>query len=105
MVDPMLPEELNLATMAETLGKSPDYIVLRRLAPRPEFASFEGPATKTDILLDVETTGLAAARDETIEFATVKFNYLPDDRMARIADVFSSCNVPSKSDTRGNHRP
>ena len=58
MVDPMLPEEVNLATMAETLAKSQDYRVLRRLIPRTEFASCEGQMTKTGIMLDVETTGL-----------------------------------------------
>ena len=39
MVDPLPPEDINLAAMAETLGKSPDYRVLRRLVPRTEFDS------------------------------------------------------------------
>jgi DNA polymerase-3 subunit epsilon len=76
MIDPMSPEELNLAAMAETLAKSPDYRVLRRLTPRTEFASSDGQVTKTVILLDVETTGLNTARDEVIELAMVKFTYL-----------------------------
>jgi DNA polymerase-3 subunit epsilon len=32
---------------------------------------------------------------EIIELATVKFDYLPDDRIARVTDVFSSFNEPS----------
>lgn len=80
--------------MAEMLSKSPDYRVLRRLTPRTEFASCDGQATKTGILLDVETTGLNTAHDEIIELAMVKFDYLPDDRIARITDVFSSFNEP-----------
>jgi len=94
MVDPMPSEEVNLAAMAETLAKSGDYRVLRRLAPRTEFASFEGQATRTGIMLDVETTGLDTAKDEVIELAMVKFTYLPDDRIARITDIYSSFNEP-----------
>ncbi|MDB5607088.1 MAG: polymerase subunit epsilon [Bradyrhizobium sp.] len=93
----MPPEEISLATMAETLAKSPDYRVLRRLTPRTEFASCQGQATKTGILLDVETTGLDTARDEIIELAMVKFTYLPDDRVGQITDVFSSFNQPQNS--------
>ena len=94
MVDPMPSEEVNLAAMAETLAKSQDYRVLRRLVPRTEFASFEGQTTRTGIMLDVETTGLDTAKDEIIELAMVKFTYLPDDRIARITDIFSSFNEP-----------
>jgi hypothetical protein len=56
MVDPMPPDKLNLAAMADELGKSPDYRVLRRLVPGTEYASSDGHATKTGIMLDVETT-------------------------------------------------
>ncbi len=43
----------------------------------------------------METTGLDAARDEVIELAMVKFTYLPDGRIVRIADTFTSFNEPS----------
>jgi DNA polymerase III subunit epsilon len=88
-------ESINLAEMAETLAKSPDYRVLRKLVPRDEFAACEGQDTKTGILLDVETTGLNTSQDEIIELAMVKFTYLPDDRIATVTGVFSSFNEPS----------
>jgi DNA polymerase-3 subunit epsilon len=93
-VDPMPFEEFSLATMAETLAKSPDYRVLRRLIPRTEFTPCDGQPTRTGIMLDVETTGLDTARDEVIELAMVKFTYLSDDRVGQITDVFSSFNQP-----------
>ena len=91
----MPSDELDLAAIAETLARSPDYRVLRRLTPRTEFASCEGQPTKVGILIDVETTGLNTAQDEIIELAMVKFEYLPDDRIAKITGVFSSFNEPS----------
>jgi DNA polymerase-3 subunit epsilon len=91
----MLSNEIDLAVMAEALIKSPNYRVLRRLTPRTEFAPCAGQTTKTGILIDVETTGLNTSQDEIIELAMLKFDYLPDDRIARITDVFSSFNEPS----------
>ncbi|MHB0772318.1 3'-5' exonuclease [Bradyrhizobium sp. 1.29L] len=90
----MTSNEINLTAIADILSRSPDYRVLRRLTPRTEFAPCDGQTTKTGILLDVETTGLNTAQDEIIELAMVKFDYLTDDRIARITDVFSSFNEP-----------
>ncbi|MHC2255752.1 DNA polymerase III epsilon subunit-like protein [Bradyrhizobium embrapense] len=91
----MSDNELTLAAMAEELAKSPDYRVLRRLLPRTNFVSSGNHNTKTAVLLDVETTGLDQRNDEVIELGMVKFDYLPDGRIVRIRDVFSSFNEPT----------
>lgn len=62
MADPISSDRGDLAMMADTLAKSPDYRVLRRLVPRTEFAPHGGQAMKIGVMLDVETTGLT--RDE-----------------------------------------
>jgi DNA polymerase-3 subunit epsilon len=92
----MLENDLTLAAMAEALAKSADYRVLRRLVPRKTLAASIGQSTKTGILLDVETTGLDQRKDEVVELGMVKFDYLPDGRIAGIKDVFSSFNEPSE---------
>ena len=92
----MLENDLTLAAMAEALAKSTDYRVLRRLVPRKTFTASIGQSTKTGILLDVETTGLDQRKDEVVELGMVKFDYLPDGRIAGIKDVFSSFNEPSE---------
>jgi DNA polymerase-3 subunit epsilon len=91
-----MPEnDLTLAAMAEALARSTDYRVLRRLVRRETFTPSNGQATKTGILLDVETTGLDQRKDEVIELGMVKFDYLPDGRIAGLRDTFTSFNEPS----------
>jgi DNA polymerase-3 subunit epsilon len=93
---PMLENDPALAAMAEALAKSADYRVLRRLVPREIFTSSIGQNTKTGILLDVETTGLDQQKDEIIELGMVKFDYLPDGRIASLREVYTSFNEPSE---------
>jgi DNA polymerase-3 subunit epsilon len=91
----MLQNDLSLAAMADALAKTGDYRVLRRLVPRTTFVPSIGEDTKTGVLIDVETTGLDQQKDEIIELGMVKFDYLPDGRIAGLRDVFTSFNEAS----------
>ncbi|MGY4510221.1 3'-5' exonuclease [Bradyrhizobium sp. USDA 3650] len=92
----MLQDTTDLAAMADTLARSPDYRVLRRLVPRPTSMPASGRETRTGILLDTETTGLDHAMDEIIELGMVKFEYTPDGRIVGVRDTFSAFNEPSE---------
>lgn len=90
----MFQDTISLAAMAETLNRSPDYRVLRRLVPRPTSQPTIGQEFKTGILLDTETTGLDHASDEVIELGMVKFAYAPDGCIVGVRDTFSAFNEP-----------
>jgi DNA polymerase-3 subunit epsilon len=91
----MFQDVITLAAMADALSKSADYRVLRRVVPRSPCAPTMGEGTRTAVLLDTETTGLDAQRDEILELGMVKFDYLPDGRIAGLRDTFSAFSEPS----------
>lgn len=91
----MLQDTTDLAAMAETLSRSPDYRVLRRLVASSRYVPTLGQDVRTGVLLDTETTGLDHAKDEIIELGMVKFDYLADGRIVGVRDTFSAFNEPS----------
>jgi DNA polymerase III subunit epsilon len=92
----MFQDASDLAAMAEVLGQSSEYRVLRRLVPRPTSMPASGQETKIGILLDTETTGLDHRTDEVIELGMVKFGYTPDGRIIDVTDTFSAFNESSE---------
>ncbi|SDN74382.1 3'-5' exonuclease [Polaromonas sp. JS666] len=62
----------NPEAMAQALERHPDYRVLRRLVPAMEFAQApQGPVAHV-VILDTETTGLDASRDQIMELALLR---------------------------------
>ncbi|MCK1627520.1 3'-5' exonuclease [Bradyrhizobium sp. 160] len=90
----MFQDTSSLAAMAEALSQSPDYRVLRRLVARLPFTPSSDQETKTAVILDTETTGLDAQRNEIIELGMVKFDYTPNGNIVGVRDTFSAFNEP-----------
>lgn len=89
------PDPADLAAMADVLGRSPDYRVLRRLVPRTPFVPDPALATKTGVLIDTETTGLDHRADAIIELGMVKFDYTAGGLLVGVRDTFSAFNEPT----------
>ena len=64
-----------LEAMAKALDATGQYRVLRRLVPKTRYSEPDGKEIRRGLYIDLETTGLAAARDEIIEIAMVPFDY------------------------------
>ena len=81
--------------LARRLEATGDYKVLRRLVPRQPTPTPAGYDGKFAVIIDFETTGTDATRDEIIEVAAVKFRYSNSDEIIGVADTFQSFNEPS----------
>lgn len=87
------PAELH--AMAVALEASGEYKVLRKLRPRATIRPPDGSPTRRGLFVDVETTGLDAARDEIIELAMVQFTYGLDGRIFEIQPPFHGFREPA----------
>jgi len=85
-----------LETCARVLEGSPDYRVLRRVAPLAERPVPDGVQTRLGLFVDVETTGLDAATDEIIELAMLPFVYGLDGVIYRVEAPFSQLRQPGR---------
>lgn len=90
-------EAHDLEAMAAALEASGDYQVLRKLRPRTAIAA-EPPGERIwrGLVLDVETTGLAAD-DEIIELAMVPFTYGRDGTIFNVGEGFERLREPTKA--------
>ncbi|MBV1823682.1 3'-5' exonuclease [Komagataeibacter oboediens] len=93
MTDDPTPDQME--HMARTLEGTGRYRVLRPLTPRTLSEYPKEAGTRLGMFLDLETTGLSAARDEIIEFGIVPFVYTLDGRILGALEPFSRLREPS----------
>jgi DNA polymerase III subunit epsilon len=81
-------------TWVRKLEDTGRYRILRKLLPRPVVERAASPFPRVGVLVDTETTGLDATRDEIIEIGMVAFTYDDDGRLGDVVGVFSALRQP-----------
>lgn len=87
-----IEETEDLACRLEATG---NYKILRRLVPPQPTQTSTGCGGKVGVIVDFETTGLDANKDEIIEVAMVKFGYSNGDQVIGVTGTFQAFNQPS----------
>jgi DNA polymerase III subunit epsilon len=94
-VQPMVSRIDEPEDLARRLEATGNYKILRRLRPQQPIATSAGCGGKVGIIVDLETTGLDANKDEIIEVAMVKFDYSNSDQVTRVTGIFQAFNQPA----------
>lgn len=88
--------EDDLEALALRLEASGRYRILRQLDACTLTTATDPATIKHGIMLDTETTGVDAARDEVIELALVPFQYDAEGRLCGVGEAFTALREPSK---------
>jgi DNA polymerase III subunit epsilon len=94
-MQPMLNQIEEPEDLVRRLEVTGNYKILRRLKPQQPTEMPVGCGSKFGIIVDFETTGLDANKDEIIEVAMVKFRYSNSDQVTGVTGIFQAFNQPA----------
>lgn len=94
-MQPMLNQIEEPEDLVRRLEATGNYKILRRLKPQQPTEMLAGCGSKFGIIVDFETTGLDANKDEIIEVAMVKFRYSNSDQVTGVTGIFQAFNQPA----------
>jgi DNA polymerase-3 subunit epsilon len=90
-------DRTNWELMAHGLEDTGDYKVIRKFQRVERYAEPDGEPLETGLILDTETTGIDAQKDDVIELGMVLFEYAPaTGRIYRIVDTFDQLQDPGR---------
>lgn len=86
------PDEAEMVRILEATGR---YQILRKLEARPIVAVPKSSYPLRGVILDTETTGLDARKDEIIEIGLIGFTFNEDGEIGDVTDVYGGLQQPS----------
>ena len=90
-------DRTNWELIAQGLESTGDYRVIRRFRRVERYAEPDGQPLEIGLILDTETTGIDAQKDDVIELGMVLFEYAPTTgRIYRIVDTFDELQDPGR---------